>query len=201
MSKIDPNNWHVHRVQAQLYAEVGEHTQAITEYQAALKQQPKNPDLLEALGDEYRATSRLDSAADAYRQELEIVPANPVAMYNVGSIAIERGDAATGVPLLEAMIKTFPDSPVAEYFLGRGLAASGRYEEAVDWLKRSAAADKDGEIGKRSWYELARVYTRLHRTGDAETAQREYSRLRDQQEKKSAQETQEWRKLAHPDSK
>ena len=123
MAKLQPDNWHVHRVQAQLYAEVGQHTQAITEYQAALKQQPNNPDLLEALGDEYRATSQLDTAAAAYRQELDLAPSNPVAMYNVGSVAVERGDDATGVPLLIAMNKAYPGSPVAEYYLGRGLAS------------------------------------------------------------------------------
>ncbi|WP_419805537.1 tetratricopeptide repeat protein [Terriglobus sp.] len=195
MAKLEPGSWHVHRVQAQLYAEVGQHAQAITEYQAALKQQPRNPDLLEALGDEYRASSQLDAAEAAYRQEMELAPANPVAMYNVGSVAVERGDAAAGVPLLQAMNKAYPGSPVAQYYLGRGLAASDHYDEAVTWLRRSAVEDHDGEIAKRSWYELTRIYRRLHRTAEAQTAQNEYNRIREMQEKQSTQQAQDWKKL------
>lgn len=195
MAKLDPTGWHVHRVQAQLAAESGQHTQAIAEYQAALKQQPKNPDLLEALGDEYRATSQLDAAAATYRKELELVPSNPIAMYDVGSVAVELGDAAQGVPLLLAMNKAMPGAPVAEYYLGRGYATLGSYDDAIVWLKRSALADKDGEIAKRSWYELARAYRRLHRVGDAERAQSEYNRIREIQEKQGNQTVQDWKKL------
>ena len=87
---------------------------------------------------------------------------------------------------------------MAAYFLGRGLAESGQYEQAADWLKRSATADHDGEIGKRSWYELGRIDTRLHRTAEAETAQNEYKRIHDMQEKQSNQQRQDWKKLTAP---
>lgn len=195
IAKLEPMGWHVHRVQAQLDAEAGQHAQAIVEYEAALKQQPRNPDLLEGLGDEYRASSQLGAAAAAYRKELEIVPSNPIAMYNAGSVAVEMGDAAAGVPLLLSMNKAMPGAPVAEYYLGRGYAFLNLYDEAVDWLKRSALADKDGEIAKRSWYELARAYRKLHRTADADSAQAEYNRIRELQDKQSTQTVQDWKKL------
>lgn len=195
MARLQPDSWHVHRVQAQLYADEGKHAEAATEYQAAIKQEMRNPDLYEGLGDEYRAASQMEAAQAAYQKELALAPANPVAMYNVGSVAIERGDSAAGVPLLLAMVKSYPGSPVAEYYLGRGLASLGRDQEAADWLGRSAAADKDGEIGKRSLYELVRVNRKLHRPDAAAAALADYNRIREAQEKASTQQVQDWKKL------
>lgn len=198
MAKLDPNSWHVHRVQAQLFSDEGKHAEAAAEYQAAIKLEPRNPDLYEGLGDEFRAAAQLEAAQGAYEKELALAPANPVAIYNVGSVKVDRGDAAAGVPLLLSMVKAYPGSPVVEYFLGRGLASLGRDQEAVTWLRQSAGADANGEIGKRSWYELTRLYRKLHQTADAETALNNYNRIRETQEAQKAQQDPNWNKLTQP---
>ena len=61
MYLLDPNSWHVHRLQAQLYADDDRHKEAIVEYQSAIRSEPRNADLYEGLGEEYRKTSQLDS--------------------------------------------------------------------------------------------------------------------------------------------
>ena len=196
MAQLEPGSWHVHRVQGELYAEEERHSEAIAEYQAAIKMEARNPDLYEALGDELRKANRLDEAQKAYARELELTPQNAIAMYDLGSTDVELGDAAAGVPLLQAMLKIFEHSPVAEYYVGRGLALEGKDAEAVVWLERSSLADPSGEVGKRSYYELARVYRRLQRTADAQKALAEYNRLREAQEKQNAARVEDWRKLA-----
>lgn len=195
MAKLAPGSWHVHRVQAELYADEGRHADAVTEYQAAIKLEPGNPDLYEGLGDEYRSMSQLDAAQAAYRKGLELGPANPVGMYNLGSAEVESGDSASGVPLLESMIKVYPGSPVAEYYLGRGLSSLGRNDEAVPWLQKSAAASGNLEIAKRSYYELTRVYHKLHQADAEQTALAAYNRLRVDEEKRGSQQVQDWKKL------
>lgn len=195
MAMIDPASWHVHRVRAELFATEGRHADAIAEYEAAVQSQSRNPDLYEALGDEYRAANQLDSAQKAYATELGLSPQNQIAMYDLGSTDIELGKDADGVSLLRTMLKTYRAVPVAEYYLGRGLAAEGSEVEAVEWLEKSAANDPSGEVGKRSFYELARVYRKLQRPDDAARALAEYTRRREQQEKKNAQQIQDWRKL------
>ena len=196
MAQIDPGSWHVHRVQGELYAEEERHSEAITEYQAAIKIEGRNPDLYEALGDELRKANRLQEAQKAYTKELELTPRNAIAMYDLGSTDVELGDAAAGVPLLEAMLKVFEQSAVAEYYVGRGLAAEGRDAEAATRLEKSAREDPAGEAGKRSYLELARVYRKLGRAADAQRALAEYNRLRDTQEKQTAARFADWRKLA-----
>ena len=198
MARLDPGSWHVHRVQAELFADEGKHTQAIGEFEAAIKLQDRNPDLYEGLGDEYRKVNQLDAAKRAYSKELELNPRNAVAMYDLGSTDIELGDNAAGVPLLQAMIKLYPGSPVAEYYLGRGLAADGKDSEAVIWLEKSAHGDADGEVGERSYYELSRVYRRLQRPTEAQNAVAEYNHRRQAKEQSAAKQVEDWQKLAGP---
>ncbi len=198
MAKIDPGNWHVHRVQAELYADEGKHADAIREYQAAIQLEQRNPDLYESLGDEYRALSQLEPAEEAYRKGLTLGPANPVAQYNLGSVEVERNKSAEGVPLLQQMIHTYPGSPVVEYYLGRGLADLDQDEEAAQWLRKSAEGDHDGEVAKRSWYSLSRLYRKLHRAGDADQALAQYHRINDAMEKASHAQMLDWKKLGQP---
>jgi len=196
MARLEPNSWHVHRVQAQLFADEGKHAEAVAEYKAAIQLETRNPDLYEGLGDEFRAMSQLDAAQAAYQQELELAPANPVALYNLGSVEVDRGDDAAGVTLLVRFMQGSPDSSVGAYFLGRGLASLGRNEEAATWLRKSATEAGDGEIGKRAWYELTRVERKLHHTAEAQAALDQYNRIRETQEAKNTQEIQDWRKLS-----
>ena len=195
MARLDPGSWHVHHVQAQLDADEGRHADAITEYEAAIKLEARDPDLYEELGDEYRSTSQLDAAEHAYRKGLALGPANPVALYNLGSILVESGKSAEGVPMLQAMLASYPSSAVAAYYLGRGLADLGQDDAAVRWLSKAATSQTTSEIAKRSWYELTRVYRKLHQTEQTQHALAEYNRLRLAQDKQGSQVIQDWKKL------
>ena len=196
MAQIAPDSWQVHKVQAELYADEERHADAVKEYEVAIRQQARNADLYEGLGDQYRQLNQLDQARKAYERELELNPQNPIAMYNLGSTDVELGDHAAGVPLLQAMGERYRGAPVADYYLGRGLAGEGKDADAAAHLERSAEAAPDSEIAKRSFYELARVYRKMQRTADAEKALAQYNRLRETQDKKNAQKVQDWRKLS-----
>lgn len=198
MARLDPGSWHVHRVQAMLFSEQNRHTDAIAEYLSAIQIEQRDPDMYEGLGDEYRSANQMEAARSAYKRELELSPANPIALYNLGSTEIEMGDPAAGVPRLEAMLRTYAAPPVAAYYLGRGLAALSKNDEAVSWLKKSAAADHEGEVAKRSFYELARLYRKLQRPEDAAKSLADYNHLREAQERKKSQEVEDWRRLSHP---
>jgi len=195
MARNSPNSWQVHKVQAELYADEGRHADAAKEYDAAIRQEQRNPDLYEGLGDAYRSMNELEQAQKAYAKELELSPQNPIAMYNLGSTKIDRGDDAAGVPLLQAMLERYGGAAVAEYYLGRGLAAQGKSAEAIVHLERSSKADPQGEIAKRSTYELARLYRKLQRLADANKALAAYNAMREAQDKKNAKQVEDWRKL------
>jgi tetratricopeptide (TPR) repeat protein len=195
MAKLDPDAWQVHKVRAELFAADNKDREAIVEYESALARESRNPDLYEGLGDAFRHLNELELAQKAYQQELSLSPQNPIALYNLGSTDIDRGDYAAGIPLLRAMLEVYHYSPKAEYYLGRGLAEGGQYAEAATMLERSSQGDASGEVGKRSYYELARLYRKMHKPEEAQRALAAYDRLRERDERQKADDLSDWRKL------
>ena len=195
MAQISPDAWQVHQIRAELFGAESKDREAVAEYEAALARESRNPDLYEGLGDAYRRLNELEAAQKAYSRELELSPRNPIAMYNLGSTDVDRGDHAAGIPLLKAMLAAYRSSPTAEYYLGRGLAENGEDAEAVTWLEKSAHADPESEIAKRSYYELARSYRKLHRLDDAQRALATYNLMREKTETQKAARVADWRKL------
>lgn len=193
MYRLDPGSWRVHRLNAQIDAEAEQHTQAIDEYQAAIKIAPKEADLYEGLGEEYRRIGQLDLAQKAFEQQLQLTPGNPIAMYNLGSVDIDRSEETAGVPLLEQVVKIYGKPTVADYYLGRGLAAENNFTQSAVELRR--ATEVAGEVQLRAWYELGQLYRKMNRPADSHEALLKYQELRQASDSKKAKEVADWRKL------
>jgi tetratricopeptide (TPR) repeat protein len=183
MAVIDPNSWHVHRVQAQLYSRQNQHKEAIAEFLEAIKQAPNNSDLYEELGGEYRKSANLDLAQQAYSRELELSPNNPIAMYNLARIDIETNRTQDGLRLLRKVVSNYADVPATYFYLGLGEFDSGNTKEALDALEKARAMHPEPDLAPRVEYELSRVYRKLGRVEDSNRAIREYTRLKAQNSK------------------
>lgn len=157
---VDPNSWRMHRLSAQIYAESNQHKEAIRDYEAAIRLAPKQADLYEEFGDEYRKDRALDMAASAYKNELALTPHNAVALYDLGSVFVDQGKAQEGVPLLKEAVETFAKPTVADYYFGRGLADLGLYPEAVDPLEKAAAAAPESEVALHATTSFRRLITK-----------------------------------------
>lgn len=191
--QLDPGSWRLHRLNAQIDAEAREHTQAIEEYQAALKTAPNEADLYEGLGWEYRQTGQTDLAEKAFEKELALTPGNPIAMYNLASVRVDSGQDEAAVPLLEQVVKLYGMPTVADYYLGRAYAAEGKKELAIAELRK--ATTLPGETDRRAWYGLAQVYRQAGNTAEARAATLKFQQLQQQAEQARAKDVQDWRKL------
>lgn len=178
MAVIDPNSWHVHRVQGQLYAQQGQHKEAIAEFQEAIKLMPNNSDLYEELGSEYFKSSSLDLARQAFSRELELSPNNPIAMYNLAKIDIETNHPAEGIDLLRKVVAIYANVPATYFYLGLGEFDTGNTKDALTDLEKARDMHPEPELAPRIQYELSRVYRKLGRIDDANRAVREYTRLK-----------------------
>jgi tetratricopeptide (TPR) repeat protein len=196
MYALDPNSWRMHRLNAQIFAESNQHKEAIREYEAAIKLAPKQPDLYEELGDEYRKDGSLELAATAYKNELELTPHNAVALYDLGSVLVDQAKAQEGVPLLKEAVQTFAKPTVADYYLGRGLADLGSYAEAVDHLEKAAAGAPESEVALHAYYKLSQVYHKMQRPADARHALARFQKLQEQRSKQGAQQLADWKKMS-----
>ena len=199
MFKVDPNSWLVHRVLAQADAEADRHTDAIAEYEAAIKLAPTQPGLHEELGSEYRAVNKIAEAEAAFQDELKLDPHNVLARYKLGAIEVEKGDGAKGKELIEAAQNEKPNLVHIDYNLGRAEMLLNNYAGAADHFEKAAKTDKDSEIVEQTWYQLGTAYRHLHRMDDARNAMNTYQLLKDEAAKKSQQALDNFR-VDHPNT-
>jgi superkiller protein 3 len=175
---LDGDSAYVHRAQAEIYSESQQPEKAIAEYQFALKKSPSDPELYEALGNEEQRVSHTAEAASAYQSELALVPHNAIALFNLGKIDVETGDAGQGVVLLRQAVEAHASPAPTCFYLGFGLAKLGRDKEAAEWLERALASSPSDLIRQRDDYELVRVYERLGRKADSQRALDELKQLK-----------------------
>jgi tetratricopeptide (TPR) repeat protein len=187
MYKQDRDSARVHQVLAEAYASGYRNQEAITEYELALKLAPQQPGLHEDLADQLWIAAQTDKAADEYRQELRIDPYAVTAMYKLGSLLVLHEKPDEGVEMLRSALRADPALSDAHYYLGTGLAGLGQNEEAIREFKAAIGADPNADRAMSSWYKLAQVYRKMHRTDDTRLALDNFQRLR--AETKSRQET------------
>jgi tetratricopeptide (TPR) repeat protein len=191
--KLDPASWRLHRLNAAIDAQADDHKGAIQEYQLAIKLAPKEADLYEGMGWEYRKLGQADQAAKAFAEQLKLTPGNPIAMYNLGSAQVDSGQEQAALPLLQQVVKIYNHPTGADYYLGRALVAAGKNDEAVLAFER--ATTLNGEMQRRAWYQLSQIYRHMGKTADARAAAVKYEQLKQAADQASAKEVEDWRKM------
>ncbi len=81
-----------------------------------------------ALG--YGNVSRLPEAEATYQRLLELSPEHPIALHNLGNVALGQGDPDLAIEYYERATTVKPDYLLAYYHLGDALNTAGRYREA-----------------------------------------------------------------------
>ncbi|HKI11802.1 MAG TPA: tetratricopeptide repeat protein [Candidatus Acidoferrum sp.] len=191
MFKLAPDSWRVHEVLAQADAEAFRADDAISEFRLAIAGAPLEPGLHEELGDACWTAGKLQEADDAYAEEIKIDPSNAVALYKLGSLRVIRDDAANGVPLLERALTLDPALNDAHYYLGKGEGDLGKDDLAIEQFRLATNPQGAEELRIMSWYQLATIYRKLHRTQEAGQALATFRQLkaaRDQRQESKFQE-------------
>jgi tetratricopeptide (TPR) repeat protein len=175
--ELDPGSARAHRLYGDSLLAKNLFNEAAKEYEIAAGIEPRDADVLHALGDAYHRLAAFDSEAEVYRHLLELKPLDPEAYYLAGTSELHRGHAGEAIPLLQKALQLKPDLVLAEAQLGRALAMQDAKAEAVKHLERVAAADTDGGIH----YQLARLYREAGNEEKARHALESFRKLRDEQ--------------------
>jgi tetratricopeptide (TPR) repeat protein len=178
MFKLDPNSWRVHEVVGQADAEAFRFDNAIDEFTLAVHAAPQEPGLHEELGDAYWAAYKLQQADDAYAEEIKIDPANTAALYKLGSLRVTRNDVSSGLPLLQQALAADPELSDAHYYLGKAEAALGKDDAAIEQFKLATVDKNAEELRIMSWYQLAMLYRRAHRSQEAGDAMMRFRQMK-----------------------
>lgn len=191
MFKLSPDSWRVHEVLGEADAEAFRTDDAVGEFRLAVRAAPREPGLNEELGDACWTAGKLEEADGAYAQEINNDAANAIAHYKLGSLRVTRDDAARGIPLLERALMLDPAITDANYYLGKGYAASGKSDLAIEHFRLATDPKGSEELRIMSWYQLAILSRNLHRNQEAAEALAAFRKLkidRDQRRESKFQE-------------
>ena len=186
MFALEPDSYRVHEVLAQADAEADRTADAIAEYKLAAERAPDHQGIHEELGDLYWTSGSMDAADEAYTRELAIDPYSFTSNYKLGSLRVIVGKPRDATALLENAIKLEPTFESSYYYLGRAQVDLGENEAGFANLKRASLAVGDTTLNTLAFYQLSRLYRRLHRTEEANAALSQFRTLRDAADKRQA---------------
>ncbi|MDQ8021652.1 MAG: tetratricopeptide repeat protein [Moraxellaceae bacterium] len=122
--------------------QAGQFDQALTLYREALRQEPRNTDVLDALATLALRSGRPDEAERLFRQSLSVDPRNAYAGAQLALIYGE-GDNTAAESRLRNLVAAQPESAAAHFALGSLLARQARWREAQQSFFQAHTLDVD----------------------------------------------------------
>ena len=152
-----PDSWRTHQMRAESFALRHQRDDAIKEYETALRLNPEEAELHEALGEFY-----LDNRSDQDAQrELEraaaLDPSRTKTLYLLGRLYVLGDENEKAVPFLRRALQLQPNLNEANELLGTAYVRLRKFEEAIPNLRRAATLDHYGNIH----YQLYQAYRKL----------------------------------------
>lgn len=142
---------------------LNEFERARHDLEAALRLNPKLPNIYTMVGEARDKTGATAEAESAFLQALKISPNDFEANLYVGGILYKRRDLVKAKPYLDKALKLKPEDTMARYELAMLESASGQYQDAAMRLERLV---KDAPDWLEPHVELASLYYKLHRPQD-----------------------------------
>lgn len=136
--------------------------------QAALRQDPNNPDLYNTLGCVYYRQGRLNDAIPVFEKAIRLGPQSWEAHFNLANCFIKRDQLDQAISHYITALDLNPEHPDIQVNLAMTYVSEGNFSDALPWLEKSAARDpKFAELQGH----LAQAYLEL---GKSELAKAQY---------------------------
>lgn len=155
--------------------EMQEDDGALQQFRAAVKADPKVPNVHFGLGYLLWRKSQYEEAAKEFQAELTNVPENAQAMAFLGNAYMHINRSGEAQPLLEKAIKIEPRLERAHLDLGVLYSENGHKEDAVHELEEAAKLSPDDS---EAHWRLARLYQAMGRKEEAKIEFQKTSNLK-----------------------
>ncbi|MDY6934435.1 MAG: tetratricopeptide repeat protein [Spirochaetota bacterium] len=142
-----------------IYDDRGDYNKAIEYYTRALKYDDKNPIVYRNMAIAYRHKRDLDMAGQIIRKGLDVDPEDINNQILAGNIYFEQGRYREAIHQYEKAIELDPNNARALYNLALSLQKRGDEVASIEYLKRSGAIDKIGEVAYLAYSRLGVIYT------------------------------------------
>ena len=141
--ELNPNSPVVRGLRGLYFQRIGNHYQALIEFQSAAQLEPENPNWYVSIGEAYAGYGDLILALQAYQYATTIAPGD-ASYWRLLADFCARNNANVrdvGLPAARQALLLTPDDPQALDMLGWLLVLDGRHYEAERILSRSLEAD------------------------------------------------------------
>lgn len=172
---INPDSAEAHVLAGEAYDELKNDAGALQEFQAAVKADPKLPDVHFGYGYLLWKASRFNDAEEEFRAELANNPESALALAYLGDTEIKLNRADAAVPHLKQAIQLQPSTAMAHLDLGIAYEQLGHKDDALRELK---IAEKLGPGDPMVHWHLGRLY---QSTGQKLEAKAEFEKTRNLQ--------------------
>ncbi|UCC31125.1 MAG: tetratricopeptide repeat protein [Phycisphaerales bacterium] len=138
--------------EARQLAQIGRFVAAIEQYESAIELEPDDPFLHYEIGGALSAIDRHREAMEHYKRAIELSPGFAEAHNNLGQIYGLLNDTESAVKHYRLAVAANPQMLQAHYNLATGLAALGRFDEAIAAMERclelASSADRTDLISR-----------------------------------------------------
>jgi tetratricopeptide (TPR) repeat protein len=162
-----PDSDRVHQLLGEAALAAENKSEAETEFQSALKANPRSVDAATELAELKRSQSKFDEAISVYTQAAQIGPLNYEIAYGLGACYTYKQDYARAVEWLRKAVAFDPESPAGRFALGNALFQGGEYALAIPELKASLKLEQQF---KQAYFLLGRAYSKLGRQEESRAA-------------------------------
>jgi tetratricopeptide (TPR) repeat protein len=164
---IAPDSDRIHQLLAEAALAAENKSEAETEFQNALKANPRSIDAATELAELKRSQSKFDEAISYYTQAAKVGPLNYSIAYGLGACYTYKQDYAQAVQWLRKAVSFDPESPAGRFALGNALFQNGEYALAVPELKASLKLEQQF---KQAYFLLGRAYSKLGQQEESKAA-------------------------------
>ena len=153
----------------------GQNVEAVSQYEAALKNNPSNAAVYIKLGLVCDREAKFDQAIAYFQKALQLDPTNTIARFILGVALLQRGKDSQGLKELGEVLQLKPHDAATHFCMGFAYLYSKRIEEAIASFSEGLRYKPDDA---EAHYGLGSALSIERRREDAVGALREAIRLR-----------------------
>ena len=152
-----PQSWRARQLRAEASSAREASSDAIQEYQAALRLKPDEAELHEALGEQFLIKKSYDQARAELEKSLQLDSSRARTLCLLGRLYVGTHETEKAVPYLQRALRYQPDMAEASDLLGTAYVRLGQNAQAIPELEKAAPNDFYGDVH----YQLYVAYRRL----------------------------------------
>lgn len=130
---------------AHLYAIAGDTITALADFDKAIRINPDDEDVQEALGQMLYELKRYDEADNAYRRIMAINPTSVMGYMGLGRDAYAKGNYEESIRQYDNVIRMYDDYSSGYAFRAESYLKLGKYLEAINDITKSLSIDNDAK--------------------------------------------------------